>query len=461
MSVQSSEFQIHITTPAELSGLKSVEVQTERNIGKLKALGEDTTVLEERLQRIRQAAAEYNKEQEAQVAKAQAAAEAARAQIKELEDLEKQIKALEAAERAQKEKKVNDDWAAAFAERDAEITRYAQRQKQVQSDWDAAFATQDAELRQAVAAWKAEEEAIAAVARQLDELEAKENAFKDPLEDMKQTYGVEVPGALKEEAKAHDQAGAASERHLRQARLLHAALHPLAAELGPVLSNVLSHGIAEGFTAATIKASAYMVVIATAVEKTKQYFEISKQLSSQLEDWAQSATKATDLLKIQADVMHESALAANRFRLEMEQINRPKTQVQLTEERIKNEEELSAIKDRLADAEYNLKKARIEALFTDEVQKREALYALEVAREAQKRKQADEEEKKKLTNLESEKAAATKDKKEALDKIPKAEEKGKIASTSQEKIKQAVKSLEENIAEQKKEARRGREIHCV
>ena len=68
MSNQSSQFEIRITTPAELSGAKQVEQQLEREIGKAKALGQEYDALQQKLANVRQVTAKYEADSSAAAA---------------------------------------------------------------------------------------------------------------------------------------------------------------------------------------------------------------------------------------------------------------------------------------------------------------------------------------------------------------------------------------------------------
>ncbi len=286
------------------------------------------------------------------------------------------------------------------------------------------------------------------------ELERLKAAGNGGLNEMKSKFGLgagDLPKQLRDEEDGHRKAGEAAEHHAGQARMLHQALHPLVGELGP-LGHILSHGLAEGFDLATLRMGAFVGAIYTATEAISKYFEQNAEFVKSLDAFAEGAAKGINLLEIQTAAMRESAVAANHLRLELAALNKPETHVQQEDDKNKRAQDLNALRERLDDAEYELAKSQVEALYTDEVAKRQALYNLEVQHEAQKRAAAEKADADNLKHIEREQKAAQEDANEANGKLPAAKEADAKAKAALRKKDEQIKDAEERKASRDKQA---------
>jgi len=364
-----SPVQIRVETSGDLATLKETARDLQAAIKETKALGQDTAALDTQLKTVQATLTGENA-----------------AAIRLADSLEKIIAA---------KRKLGADTSAEEAAYRANPIGAKRTEKA--SETAAAEEAVNVEIRLAEAkraramALEEERAAVAAV-RAEDEARARE-----------------VFGVTESEAAGHNKASGATDKHAASARLLHKALHPLAFELGPIWSHVLSHGLSEGFSAATLKMGAYIAVMYQGLESLKEYTEANKRAIEEMSKWPQWAEAGVNALKIQREAFNESRLAAHQFRLEIEAINRPRTNLEIVEQQIKRAEELHGIKERLGDAEYNLARAQIEAAFTNEVEKRQALFALEEEHLRRKRAAADADDAQKIGNLKREMDAAQKD----------------------------------------------------
>jgi hypothetical protein len=256
---------------------------------------------------------------------------------------------------------------------------------------------------------------------------------------------LDFAASIKQTAGAHEVAGAAAAKHATSARMVHQALHGIAYETGPLVARVLSHGLAEGFTLATLKSGLYLTAIYAGIEAIKRYKEENEAFIKEMNQWPQWAERGVDAMKIMRDAMNESRLAASKLRLELDAINKPKSHEAAEEERIKRENDIHAIKERFDDAEYNLAKAHIEATYTDEVQKRMALYQLEEAHLRRKQSDADAADKRSIEELTRKRNTAQKDA-DVLDPQVAAARKNAVdASGKVKRIEEEIKKADETI----------------